>query len=336
MYSGFEEVVSGLMERDYSRVDEYKGGPVSGVTHRTHYIWDDGTAFAGANIGKPANYYQNLGPVYEKQYEVDNINENGDVIGKKTITKYYRRHYTSDSYNIFHSKFIELPINNDGTAIIGSQRCDYSFDAPWYMWSVWYPNGNHRMYHIRTNATSSEYIIGRPKMMNIDGRLYTAEGIANSRMVSPSFMVASMLGETFLPNDRGDGYIIPKRSGLYTIAQRQCEQYVETHFEDANNNGVWDEGEIVTHFNDWRLPTKAEIDLIVKYQNNSRAIDFLLPGEYYYCASTVYGNPSDDSVVSDKIPGATKYGYYMRCVRDVYEDKENKNLKQLTLTPLLK
>jgi hypothetical protein len=175
------------------------------------------------------------------------------------------------------------------------------------------------MYHIRTNATSPEYSVGRPKMMTVDGRTYTAEGEANSRMVSPSFMVASMLGETAVPMDR-DGYIVPKEGGLYPLAQRQCEQYVETHFEDLNNNGTWEEGEPVIHYDNWRLPTKAEIELIAKYQNNSRAIDYLLPGQTYYCASIVDGVYSAETVLSDPIEGASRSGYYMRCVRDVYED----------------
>ena len=319
-YDGFDEIISGLMERDYHRVEEYKGSPVTGVYHRTHYLWNDGTAFVGGNIGKPANYYQNVGPVYEKQHEVDEIDpETNEVIGKKTITKYYRRHYTGNSFNIFYAKFVSLPINSDGTAVIGTHRCQYEYTGPYTLWSTWYPNGNHRMYHIRINTTSTEYNIGRPAMMTIDGRTYTAEGEKNSQMVSPSFMVASMLGETAVPKDR-DGYVVPKEGGLYPLAQRQCEQYVETRFEDTNKNGIWDEGEPVTHYDDWRLPTKAEIELIARYQNNSRAIDFLLDGETYYCASIVEGEYSAETILSAPIAGATRNGYYMRCVRDVYEE----------------
>ena len=322
-YDGFDEIISGLMERDYHRVDEYKGSPVSGVYHRTHYFWSDGDVFIGGNINKPSNYYQNVGPVYEKQYEVDDVDpETGEVVGKKTITKYYRRHYTGNSFNIFYSKFVELPINSDGTGVIGTQRCQYDYTAPYTMWSVWYPNGNHRMYHIRTTVTSDEYIIGKPNMITIDGRTYTGEGEANSKMVSPSFMVASMLGETAVPKDR-DGYIVPKEGGLYPLAQRQCEQYVETHFEDTNGNGTWEEGEPVIHYDDWRLPTKAEVALIAKYQRNSRAMDNLLPGETYYCASIKEGEYSAATVLSDKIEGATKGGYYMRCVRDVKPEGQN-------------
>ena len=322
-YDGFDEIISGLMERDYHRIEEYKGSPKTGVYHRTHYLWDDNTAFVGGNIGKPANYYQNVGPVYEKQYEVDDIDpETGNVIGKKTITKYYRRHYTGNSFNIFYSKFVELPVNSDGTGVIGSQRCQYDYTAPYTMWSVWYPKGNHRMYHIRTTVTSDEYIIGKPNMITIDGRTYTGEGEVNSRMVSPSFMVASMLGETAVPKDR-DGYVVPKEGGLYPLAQRQCEQYVETHFEDTNGNGTWEEGEPVTHYNDWRLPTKAEVALIAKYQKNSRAMDYLLPGETYYCASSVSGVYTAETVLSDPLEGAAQAGYYMRCVRDV-KPNENK------------
>lgn len=321
-YDGYDEIISGLMERDYHRVDEYKGSPITGVYHRTHYLWNDGAAFVGGNISKPSNYYQNVGPVYEKQYEVDDVDPvTGETI-KKTITKYYRRHYTGNSHNVFYSKFVELPINSDGTGVIGSQRCQYDYTAPYTMWSVWYPNGNHRMYHIRTTVTSDEYIIGKPNMITIDGRTYTGEGEANSRMVSPSFMVASMLGETSVPKDK-DGYIVPKEGGLYPLAQRQCEQYVETHFEDTNGNGTWEEGEPVTHYDDWRLPTKAEVALIARYQKNSRAMDYLLPGKTYYCASTVSGEYSANTVLSDPIEGAINAGYYMRCVRDVKPDGQN-------------
>ena len=321
---GFEEGTFGLMERDYMRFDQYKDGFVSGVFHRTHYYWNDGTHFVGAAYNNTSSYYQNVGNVCEKQYEVDDIDpETGNVIGKKTITKYYRRHYTGDSFNFFYSKFVELPINSDGTGIIGSQRCQFDYTAPYTMWGVWYPNGNHRMYHIRTTITSDEYIIGKPNMITIDGRTYTGEGEANSRMVSPSFMVASMLGETQVPKDRNDGYIIPDEGGLYPLAQRQCEQYVETSFEDTNGNGTWEEGEPVTHYNDWRLPTKAEVALIQKYQDNSRAMDYLMPGETYYCASTVSGVYTAQTVLSDPVESAKNKGYYMRCVRDVKPNGQN-------------
>ena len=181
---------------------------------------------------------------------------------------------------------------------------------------------NHRMYHIKTTTVSNDYVIGYPDLVDVNGNVinsvegYTAEGEANSRKVSPSFMVASQLGETILPKNEYH-YVMPGAGGIYTYAKEQCKEYVETNYTDLNNNNQWDEGEPVTHYNDWRLPTKAEVEMIINYQENSRVMDMLMNGEYYYCASSLKGVYDENTVLSSKITNPQKTGYYMRCVRDV-------------------
>ena len=320
-YDGFEAMTHGLMEREYMRVDEYKGDWATGVFHRSHYLKDNGDPLvAGTSAAK---YYQNVGPIYEAEVEVDDIDpETGDVIGKKTVKKYYRRHYTGNSFNYFYSLVVSDYLDNGKVTLQTHAPSTNPVTK-----NEWVPygglktinNANHRMYHIRTNSTSSKYNIGRPKMETVDGRTYTAEGEANSKMVSPSFMIASQLGTTEVPQNR-DSYVVLRAAGMYSLAQNQCEQYAEAYFEDEDGDGRYDEGEKVVHLTDWRLPTKAEIELIAEYQANSRAIDVLLTGKTYFCASTIAGGITDATVLSDEIPGATLNGYYIRCVRDVYEE----------------
>ena len=337
-YDGFEEMTHGLMEREYLRVDQYKDGWKDGVFHRSHYYYDDGSHFVGSDINNPSKYYQNIGPIYSADVEVTETDPDTGEVTTKTVTKYYRRHYSGNSFNYFFSLVVTdyLP---DGRVTLKAHAPSTN-PVTKNEWAIYgsfktVNNANHRMYHIRTNATSSKYSVGRPKMETVDGRTYTAEGVANSRMVSPSFMIASQLGTTEVPVNR-DKYVVPKAPGMYPLAQHHCEQYAEAYFEDEDGDGRYDEGENVVHLTDWRLPTKAEIELIAEYQSNSRAIDLLLTGKTYFCASTVPGVFTNETILSEEIPDATLAGYYIRCVRDVYEDKENKNLKQLTLTPLLK
>jgi hypothetical protein len=106
---------------------------------------------------------------------------------------------------------------------------------------------------------------------------------------------------------------------------------VETTYIDENDNNQWDENvnghpEVVIHYDDWRLPTKAEIDQMIELQQTSRAMDRLLVGQYYFC---ITGNGDDADIndatnwVSNEVPNydSGKTGYYIRCVRDVNRKK---------------
>ena len=176
--------------------------------------------------------------------------------------------------------------------------------------------GNHRMYHVRITTTSNDYILGRPRLVDENGNItdkaqngQTSDDADNAKLVSPSFMLASQLGVTSgVGLSLSDGVVVDSQ---YQRAVEQCKNYVETTYDDTNNNGVWDEGETIHHYDDWRLPTSAEIAIIAKLQYGSVAVDEVLAGMYYYCASpTRYasGNPDDED-------GANGY---IRCIRDAY------------------
>lgn len=143
---------------------------------------------------------------------------------------------------------------------------------------------NHRMYHVTITATSDEYTLGRPRIT--DGK--TDPGADNAVLVSPSFMLASQLGAVLAARD-------------VNIAASHCEQYVEV----ARDGTVYD---------DWRLPTKAEVNIIYKYQNDSDAMDIVLGGDSYWSASGLVSKPGTTSSSSQAI----------RCIRDAYDKNTGK------------
>lgn len=143
--------------------------------------------------------------------------------------------------------------------------------------------GNARMYHVRITASSGTYTIGRPRITNG----VTDPGADNAELVSPSFMIASQLGAV-QPTEYKD------------VAASHCEQYVEV-YKDENGNTV--------HLDDWRLPTKAELNIIMKFQYSSDAMDEVLAGAWYWSASeSVYNKDGEDGSAVDA---------YIRCIRDV-------------------
>ena len=158
---------------------------------------------------------------------------------------------------------------------------------------------NARMYHIRVTSTSTEYKVGRPRMTD-DG--YTDPGADNAELVSPSFMIASRLGYVQV----GEGGINNANTDSLRVElyRNHCANYVEV-YKDKNNNKV--------ELRDWRLPTAAELKIIMDLQgtgNNADAIDYLLNATYYIAAN--------GQVFNDKSEGSwtTIAG---RCVRDAYE-----------------
>lgn len=195
---------------------------------------------------------------------------------------------TSASSGVFRSKFSQM--KNDGTSTLR-----------FYTWKE-YANkpttgnassglDNARMYHVRITATSSEYTLGRPRITNG----ITDSGADNAVLVSPSFMLASQLGAV--------------SSTAFTsveMAASHCKEYVEV-YEDKET------GEKI-HLDDWRLPTKAEILIIYKYQNESDVMDEVLSGNSYWSASGRVYKPGI-AYTSDKA---------IRCIRDAYDKKTGK------------
>ena len=169
---------------------------------------------------------------------------------------------------------------------------------------------NVRNYHVRVMASSADYTVGRPAL---DEYGYTAGDADNAKLVSPSFVIASRLGAVLstysgLSNMSNDKKLV--------VFADHCKNYVEV--DDVND----DKKNPVEVHDNWRLPTKAELEIIINIQGesgqNADAIDYLLNGAYYMSASgPVYNWQNDDDEKELDNPwNAT--GVAIRCVRDAF------------------
>lgn len=81
---------------------------------------------------------------------------------------------------------------------------------------------------------------------------------------------------------------------------------------DENGNEVMENGyPKVVKYDQWRLPTKAEIEVIIKFQHTSDAMDEVMVGTSYWSASGLVTNPTPTS----------SSGQFIRCVHDAYGDE---------------
>lgn len=152
---------------------------------------------------------------------------------------------------------------------------------------------NNMMYFVTITKTDSNYKIAHPltkKESNYDNQLVAVETEENDNLVSPQFMLASQLGTVLTPDN-------------WSFAQKHCAYYVETYKNKAGKTIVLD---------DWRLPTTAEIKVIIKYQNDANVkrdgvMSEVLAGGYYYVAKK--------GTVASTNNG--KNTYAVRCIRDV-------------------
>ncbi|MBQ6870802.1 MAG: hypothetical protein IJO23_00360 [Bacteroidales bacterium] len=183
---------------------------------------------------------------------------------------------------------------------------------------------NTRMYHIRVTSTSGEYTVGRPKMVtitkniNYGGTNYsvtyetTDNSPANANLVSPSFMTASRLGvvtTSAIGYSSSSSNTEARNQEMYEIFSYHCANYVEVKQVVVNGETK----KVV--YDDWRLPTAAELGIIVGLQgasgsnNETTAIDYLLNAYYYFSASgPVYNKNQSTS------------GTSVRCVRDAFNE----------------
>lgn len=201
--------------------------------------------------------------------------------------------YDKSSTGFFRAKYVDR--NSNGTSDIY-----YYWWATYNRWgdivdsnTVQYAgnsgNSNSRMYHVRITASSGTYTLGKPR---ITSEGITDPGADNAELVSPSFMIASQLGAVasgYLDSDYEDGI---------GMAASHCKEYVEV----AKDGTVYD---------DWRLPTKAEIEIIARFQRvEGSAVDVVLAGRNYYSASEIVNL------------GQGNNGTYLRCIRDAYDEGE--------------
>ena len=142
---------------------------------------------------------------------------------------------------------------------------------------------NNRMYIIQVSSTkNSTYNIAHP--------IAGADGYSTDNVVSPAFMIASQLGAIYTDYlDKED-------------APGHCKTYREV---DVNGK----------KYDNWRLPTAAEIKFIADFQKESfktnsnatkKPVKTVLSGQYYY---TMDGDKIDT--------GMSNSGIAIRCVRDL-------------------
>lgn len=168
-------------------------------------------------------------------------------------------------------------------------------------------NPNNNMYFVRITKTSNEYVLSVPAM-DKDG--YTESSPENNKLVAPAFMIASQLGTV--------------TNQYFSSAKEHCKQYAEKSLA----------GEV---YEDWRLPTEAELLIIDYYQGDDNSvIDRVLAGDKYWAASgdVMATNEKEDwwgnvTWENGEIKEADyNEKHYIRCIRTVkanepiVEDKE--------------
>ena len=143
---------------------------------------------------------------------------------------------------------------------------------------------NRYMYVIQITSTNGDYTIAHPNLKS--------DGSSDDNVVSPAFMIASQLGAV-------------SSSGFNaTTAITHCQTYREV---DTDGND----------YDKWRLPTEAEVKIIIEYQGEKNSpIADVLTGQYYRTLSkgTAYTGFDDWS----------SRGTYVRCVRDLSPDEVTK------------
>lgn len=233
-------------------------------------------------------------------YRTDNICDGRDVHWEAEFDKDLDRPVTSA--NNFSSKVYDKDENKIYT--YNFKQDSWWVSTGWlqgyYEYSNWKAekgtrqngNDNNNMYFVRITKTSNEYVLSVPAM-DKDG--YTESSPENNQLVAPAFMIASQLGTVY-----------PQR---FNDAKEHCKQYAEKSLA----------GEV---YDDWRLPTEAELEIIDKYQNTTGSvIDEVLGGKYYWAAS-------GEAYKTQKGTEGTKDEAYIRCIRTVQanepivEDKE--------------
>ena len=142
---------------------------------------------------------------------------------------------------------------------------------------------NNRMYIIQVSSTkNSEYNVAHP--------IAGADGYSSDNVVSPAFMIASQLGAIY------PQYLTKED------APEHCKTYREVGFNGKK-------------YDNWRLPTAAEIKFIADFQQESfktnsnaskKPIKTVLTGQYYY---TMDGDYIDTGMDNSNIA--------IRCVRDL-------------------
>lgn len=173
---------------------------------------------------------------------------------------------------------------------------------------------NNMMYSVAITQTDDRYKIAYPlrtTKFNIYciGHLYDTaiSSEENNQLISPNFTLASHLGYVTSTN---------KDENFWEFAELHCGEYVETYQDEEGNTVVYD---------NWRLPTSAEIEVILRYQNDPKAqevMDEVLTEDYYYvCWEGAMGGKG----VAQNLNGNGNGLKAIRCVRDLLPEEKFQN-----------
>ena len=157
-----------------------------------------------------------------------------------------------------------------------------------------YPHGstgriNFTFYTVTTLVHNSEAtVVGDPTVLS-DGIKVTGTDVVSNNMISPQFVIATQRGITSQIE--------------YNCAQTRCKTYRETPYKKG----------------EWRIPTKAEIVLIDKIQDDPKsAVKSLLQGSSYWSAyKWEYYTFTNNSFSSSSNQA------FVRCITDTW----NRNTK---------
>lgn len=255
--------------------------------------------------------YRYAGDHIVSVYQIDDVN---------TTTKQVKYTYTSATPSSNHgftaSKYRGNKVNNSENYNI--MYYSFTYNRSWWgTGGTWNMNTNTqceqhnvRNYHVRMMASSGNYTVGRPAL---DEYGYTAGDADNAKLVSPSFVIASRLGAVLSTYSGLSS--MPNDEKLIAFADH-CKNYVEV--DDVND----DKKDPVEVHDNWRLPTEAELKIIIDIQGasgqNADAIDYLLNGAYYMSASGPVYNPKNSDGSSALANPMDAKDVAIRCVRDAF------------------
>ena len=280
----------------YSYRDDYYYRTTGG------HKWTGNTSTATTNGDLPTTY-QYDGDHIVSIYTIDEVNVN---------TREVKYTYTSaqpGSSKGWTASKVRGNAGSNGKYIINYYYFTYR-SKKWTKSEAKCEEHNVRNYHVRVMASSDKYTIGRPAL---DENGHTAGDEENAKLVSPSFVIGSRLGA-----------VLSTYSGLSSMSNEKklvvfadhCKNYVEV--DDLND----DKKDPVEVYDNWRLPTKAELEIIMEIQGTSGqdadAIDYLLNGTYYMSASGPVYNPKNADNEKELADPWQATDVAIRCVRDVY------------------
>lgn len=220
--------------------------------------------------------FENTGNTYENYRDKKEVHS--DV---KVEIEDGRFHFMSKVYLANNKKIYSIKRDYNGVLVSGSNQSYIS---------------NNRMYLVQITSTNVGHTVARPAVEGTGLNIVTKSDPENNQLVSPIFMLASQLGA-----------LTTFGQGTWKVGQDHCKQYVEwAKFKDGSEK----------KFDDWRLPTFAELQIIAMYQNKANEVmDVVLSGSQYWSAQeNIYLKTRD---TSKPATGNSRTLCYIRCIRDV-------------------